>query len=146
MSHSKTTSHRWQILLGVALTAVLALGAALLANGGPRALAPTQGLAATPSGTPPDCPALGLVVAAAVTATAPGASSASVSSALSRATSAARATTSDDVRELAQNLADDLTAYRTAVTTPSATSAQRRTDIGASISGDLTALRHICGH
>ncbi|GAA1982405.1 hypothetical protein GCM10009817_24610 [Terrabacter lapilli] len=146
MSHSTTTSHRWQILLGVALTAVLALGAALLAHDGPRALAPTQGLAATPSGTPPDCPALGLVVAAAVTATTPGASSASVSSAQGRATSAARATTSDDVRELAQNLADDLAAYRATVTTPSATSAQRHTDIGASISGDLTALRHICGH
>jgi hypothetical protein len=145
MSHSTTLSRRWPILFGVALTAVLALGAALLAGGASQAVTPAQRTVTRASGPPSDCPAIGLLVAAAVTATAPGASATAVSSALSRATSAARATASDDVRELVQNLADDLTAYRTTLTTPSETSAQRHTDIGASLRSDLTALRHYCG-
>ena len=146
MSHSTTTSHRWQILFGVALTAVLALGAAFLASGASQAGAPAPSAAARAAGPPTDCPAIGLLVAAAVTATAPGAPPTVVTSALSRATSTARATASDDVRELAQNLADDLAAYRVTLTTPSETSAQRHTDIGAAIQGDLAALRHYCGH
>ncbi len=56
---------------------------------------------------------------------------------LGRAANAARATASDDVRELAQNLADDLAAYRVTLTTPSDTSAQRHTDIGAALRSDL---------
>jgi len=146
MNHSTTTSHRWQILLGVALTAVLALGAAFLASGASQAVTPAPQAATRASGPPTDCPAIGLLVAAAVTATAPGAPPTVVTSALSRAASTAKATASDDVRELAQNLADDLTAYRVTLTTPSETSAQRHTDIGATIQGDLTALRHYCGH
>ena len=145
MSHSTTVSRRWQILLGVALTAVLALGAALLASGTSQAVTPTPRAATRVSGPPSDCPAIGLLAAAAVTATAPGAPPTVVTSALSRAATAARATASDDARELAQNLADDLTAYRTTLTTPSETSAQRHTDIGAALRSDLTALRHYCG-
>ena len=145
MSHSTTTSHRRQILLGVTLTAVLALGAVFLATGASQAGPSTQRAAASPSGPPSDCPAIGLVVAAAATATAPGAPSTAVTAALGRATSAAKATASDDVRELAQNLADDLLAYRTTLTTPSDTSTQRHTDIGATLRSDVTALRHYCG-
>ncbi len=146
MSHSTTmTSHRWQILLGVTLTAVLALGAAFLASGASQAGPSTQQAVASPAAAPTDCPTIGLLVAAAVTATAPGAPTNVVTSALSRAAAAARATASDDVRELAQNLADDLVAYRTTLTTRSDTSAQRHTDIGASLRGDLTALRRYCG-
>src|SRR6478672_12756786 len=105
MNHSTTTtSHRWQILFGVALTAVLALGAALLASGASQAVTPAQRGVTRASGPPSDCPAIGLLVAAAVTATAPGAPPNVVTSALGRAASAARATASDDVRELAQNL------------------------------------------
>jgi hypothetical protein len=145
MSHSTTTSRRWQILLGVTLTAVLALGAAFLASGASQAVTPAPHGATRPLGTPPDCPAIGLLVAAAVTATSPGAPTTVVTSALGRAANAARATASDDVRELAQNLADDLAAYRVTLTTPSDTSAQRHTDIGAALRSDLTALRHLCG-
>ncbi|GAA1982418.1 hypothetical protein GCM10009817_24630 [Terrabacter lapilli] len=145
MSHSTTTSHRWQILLGVTLTAVLALGAVFLATGASQAGPSTQQAAASPSGPPSDCPAIGLLVAAAATATAPGAPSTAVTAALGRATSAAKATASDDVRELTQNLADDLLAYRTTLTTPSDTSTQRHTDIGATLRSDVTALRHYCG-
>ena len=146
MSHSTTTSRRWQILLGVALTAVLALGAAFLASGASqavtpdasrprqarRALPPTARPSAcsSPPPSPPPRPAPRPTV---------------VTSALGRAANAARATASDDVRELAQNLADDLAAYRTTLTTPSDTSAQRHTDIGAALRSDLTALRHYCG-
>lgn len=147
ISASTTTRRRHPVIAG-ALTATVALAAAFLASGASHAGAPTppSASATTPAGTPPDCPALGLLVAAAVTATTPGASTTAVNAALTRATGAAKATASGDVRELAQNLADDLAAYRITITTPSQTSAQRHTDIGATISGDLTALRHICGH
>jgi hypothetical protein len=145
MSHSTTISHRWQILLGVTLTAVLALGATFLASGASQAGPTTQQAAASPAGPPTDCPAIGLLVAAAATATAPGAPTNVVTSALSRAATAAKTTASDDARELAQNLADDLVAYRTTLTTPSDTSTQRHTDIGAALRSDLTALRHYCG-
>ena len=91
MSHSTTTSHRWQILLGVALTAVLALGAALFASGASQAVTPAPRAATRVSGPPSDCPAIGLLVAAAVTATAPGAPPNVVTSALGRAASSARA-------------------------------------------------------
>jgi hypothetical protein len=57
----------------------------------------------------------------------------------------ARSTASDDVREVAQNLADDLAAYRVAVTTASSESHRRRTDIGLMIHGDLVASRLLCG-
>ena len=145
MSSASGTTRRRHPVVGIALTAVVALGAAFLASGASQAVTPAPRAATRVSGPPSDCPAIGLLVAAAVTATAPGASATAVSSALSRATSAARATASDDVRELAQNLADDLSAYRTTLTTPSETSAQRHTDIGASLRSDLTALRHYCG-
>jgi hypothetical protein len=145
MSHSTTTSRRWQILLGVTLTALLALGAAFLTTGASQAGPSTQQAAARPAGPPTDCPAIGLLVAAAVTATAPGAPTNVVTAALSRAATTAKATASDDARELAQNLADDLLAYRVTLTTPSVTSAQRHTDIGATLRSDLTALRHYCG-
>ena len=145
MSSASGTTRRRHPVVGIALTAVVALGAVFLATGASQAGAPAQTAASTPSGPPADCPAIGLLVAAAVTATAPGAPPTVVTSALSRAASTAKATASDDVRELAQNLADDLTAYRVTLTTPSETSAQRHTDIGATIQGDLTALRHYCG-
>jgi hypothetical protein len=58
----------------------------------------------------------------------------------------ARTTASADVRESVQNLADDLAAYRTTLTAASTSSPQRHTDIGATIHGDLKALRKLCGH
>ena len=144
MSHS-TTSHRRQILLGVTLTAVLALGASFLASGAPRGLTPTRGVPATPAGRLTDCPAVGLLVAAAVTATSPGAGTGPVGAALARARGLAKGTASDDVREAVQNLADDLAAYRVTLTTTSDSTPERRADTAGGVHGDVTALRHLCG-
>jgi hypothetical protein len=141
MNPATTTSHRGRALLGVVLTAVLALGAALVARSASRDLVPAKPNTALQSMTA-DCPSIGPLVAAAVTATSPTGTTSDVTAARSRATTLARATASDDVRELVQNLADDLAAYRTTLTIPST---ERHTDISAAIHGDLTALRRLCG-
>ncbi|NUS40588.1 MAG: hypothetical protein HOP97_03040 [Terrabacter sp.] len=53
---------------------------------------------------------------------------------------------------MAQNLADDLAAYRVALTTASADpgeareAAGRRADLDVMIRGHVTAMRRLCGH
>jgi hypothetical protein len=145
MIRATTTSRRRRIRLGVVLAAALALGTAFVANASSHAVTPAQRTATTLS-APAGCPAIGTLVAGAVTATSPGATTTAVTTTRSRAADLARTTASDDVRELAQNLADDLAAYRVTLTTRSNTTAQRHIDIGAAIGADLTALRHLCGH
>ncbi|KRC92325.1 hypothetical protein ASE25_02950 [Terrabacter sp. Root85] len=152
MSASTTSTHRWQLLLGVALTIVVALGSAFVLTGATRGAAPAaQSAAAQPLGG--DCPDIGSLVAAAstttasTTATTHGASAAAVraglDTVLSRARGLARTTASDDARESVQNLADDLAAYRLSMTRPAT---DRHADIAATVRADLTALRRLCGH
>ncbi|WP_207555722.1 hypothetical protein [Intrasporangium flavum] len=131
--------------------AVLALGVAvttaLVANGATR-----DAGTASSSGPPPvssivrDCASMGTVLTAAAGVTAPGTTPDAVAGARGRAAVIARSTTSDDVRERVQNLADDLAAYRVAVAaTGAGEQAQRRADIAAMVRDDLTALRRLCG-
>jgi len=155
MSASTTSTHRWQLLLGVALTIVVALGSAFVLTGATRGAVPAvQSAASQPLGG--DCPDIGSLVAAAstttasttaTTATTHGASAAAVraglDTVLSRARGLARTTASDDARESVQNLADDLAAYRLSVTRPAT---DRHADIAATVRADLTALRRLCGH
>jgi hypothetical protein len=152
MSASTTSTHRWQLLLGVALTMVVALGSAFVLTGAARGGASAvQSAASQPLGG--DCPDIGSLVAAAstttasTTATTHGASAASVraglDTVLSRARGLARTTASDDARESVQNLADDLAAYRLSATRPAT---DRHADIAATVRADLTALRRLCGH
>jgi hypothetical protein len=152
MSASTTSTHRWQLLLGVALTMVVALGSAFVLTGAARGGASAvQSAASQPLGG--DCPDIGSLVAAAstttasTTATTHGASAAALraglDTVLSRARGLARTTASDDARESVQNLADDLAAYRLSVTRPAT---DRHADIAATVRADLTALRRLCGH
>ena len=152
MSASTTSTHRWQLLLGVALTIVVALGSAFVLTGATRGAVPAvQSAASQPLGG--DCPDIGSLVAAAstttasTTATTHGATAAAVraglDTVLSRARGLARTTASDDARESVQNLADDLAAYRLSVTRPAT---DRHADIAATVRADLTALRRLCGH
>ncbi|KRF49013.1 hypothetical protein ASH01_05025 [Terrabacter sp. Soil811] len=155
MSASTTSTHRWQLLLGVALTIVVALGSAFVLTGASRGAVPAvQSAASQPLGG--DCPDIGSLVAAAstttasttaTTATTHGASAAAVRAGLDtvlfRARGLARTTASDDARESMQNLADDLAAYRLSVTRPAT---DRHADIAATVRADLTALRRLCGH
>lgn len=152
MSASTTSTHRWQLLLGVALTIVVALGSAFVLTGATRGAVPAvQSAASQPLGG--DCPDIGSLVAAAstttasTTATTHGTSAAAVraglDTVLSRARGLARTTASDDARESVQNLADDLAAYRLSVTRPAT---DRHADIAATVRADLTALRRLCGH
>ena len=139
----RETPGRGRALTGVVIAAViaaaLALGVALAASGASRDLTAVQRTA--PQSRPVDCPSIGSLVAAAVTATSPTGRTGAVTAARSGATALARATASDDVRELVQNLADDLAAYRITLTIPSI---ERHSDISAAIHGDLTALRQLC--
>ena len=146
MSWSTTSTHRWQLLLGVALTIVFALGSAVVLTGATRAGAPTaQRVVSQPLGG--DCAVIGSLVAATSTTTASthGVSAAAVRTGLdtvvSRAKGLATTTASDDARESVQNLADDLAAYRLTVTRPSS---DRHRDIAATVRADLTALRRLC--
>ena len=147
MSPTAAPLRRRPPVAGVVLAIGVAVATAVVANGA------TSDAGTVPSrsaGPPPvsslvsDCASMGTVLAAASGATAPGASAATVGGARGRAATVARSTTSDDVRELAQNLADDLAAYRVAVSTATSDSAQRRADIGAMVRGDLAALRRLC--
>jgi hypothetical protein len=149
MSASTTSTHHWQILLGMVLTVLVALGSALVLGGelrgGPAqaqgSTARALSAAARPPGT--DCVAIGSLVAAASTATASPATRSAVAAVLTRARGLARTTASDDARELVQNLADDLAAYRVSVTHPGT---DRHTDVVAVVRADLTGLRRLCGH
>ena len=141
MSSATTTTRSRSTLIGVALTAALAVGAAVVASEGSRDVTPAQQTASSRSASG-DCPAIGTLVAAAATAGSPAA----VSTTRSQARSLATSTASDDVRELAQNLADDLAAYKVSLTTTSSQTSQRQVDIKAALHSDLAALRHVCGH
>lgn len=147
---STTTSHRWQILLGIGLTLVVALGSALAASGASRGTAATSASAAAAPAAAPDCVAIGTLVAAAKTVTdgaarhVPAATArAGVDTAWADAAKVARTTTSDDAREMAQNLADDLAAYRVGVAVGS--SPDRAADTLAAVNGHVAALKHLCG-
>ena len=148
MSASTTSTHRWQILLGVALTMAVALASALVLGGALRGgAAPVPSAAAQPIAA--DCTGIGSLVAAASTTTAsthsasPAAVRKGVDTVLARARGLARATASDDARELVQNLADDLAAFRLSVVQ---SGTDRHADIAATVRADLTALRRLCGH
>ena len=148
MSASTTSTHRWQILLGVALTIAVALASALVLGGALRGgAAPAPSAAAQPIAA--DCTGIGSLVAAASTTTAsthsasPAAVRKGVDTVLARARGLARATASDDARELVQNLADDLGAFRLSVVQ---SGTDRHADIAATVRADLTALRRLCGH
>ncbi|MBW8730840.1 MAG: hypothetical protein JF622_07575 [Terrabacter sp.] len=150
MSASTTSTHRWQILLGMVLTVLVALGSALVLGGALRGdPAQAQGSTAraqSATGQPPstDCITIGSLVAAASTATAsPAAARSAVDGVLSRARGLARTTASDDARESVQNLADDLAAYRVSVTHPGT---DRHADVVATLRADLNSLRRLCGH
>jgi len=148
MSASTTSTQRWQILLGVALTMAVALASALVLGGALRGgAAPAPSAAAQPIAA--DCTGIGSLVAAASTTTAsthsasPAAVRKGVDTVLARARGLARATASDDARELVQNLADDLAAFRLSVVQ---SGTDRHADIAATVRADLTALRRLCGH
>ncbi|WP_020142405.1 hypothetical protein [Terracoccus sp. 273MFTsu3.1] len=148
MSASTTSTHRWQLLLGVALTIVVALGSAFVLSGATRGGSPAAPSAASQSAAG-DCAVIGSLVAAATTTTAsahgvPAAAvRTGVDTVLSRARGLARTAASDDARESVQNLADDLAAYRLSVARPAT---DRHADIAAAVRADLTALRRLCGH
>lgn len=150
MSPTTTPLRRRHPVAGVAVAIGVAVATAVVANGATR----DAGTVPTRSAGPPsvstfasDCASMGTVLSAAVAASAPGAAPDVVAGARGRAAAVARSTTSDDVRELAQNLADDLAAYRVAVSSPaSSEQAGRRADIGVMVRDDLAALRRLCAH
>lgn len=141
MSPATTTTRRWRPLLGVLLGISLALGTALVASGASREVAASPSKTAVQSQTG-DCSSAIVLIAHAVAATSRAGSATAVTTARSQALTLARTTASADIRESAQNLADDLAAFRTTLTTASA---QRHNDVAATIHGDLTALRKLCG-
>lgn len=138
-----TATRRWPPLVGPVVAVVLVLGAALAASGASRGL--PAGPGTTPQSTTADCRSVATIISAAGIATSSTGNSSAVTAARGNATRLADATASDGIRELTQNLADDLAAYRTALSTVSDTSAERHTDISAAIHGDITALRMLCG-
>ncbi|WP_323099556.1 hypothetical protein [Intrasporangium sp. YIM S08009] len=148
MSPTAAALRRRHPVAGVAVAIGVALATVVVANGA------TSDAGTVPSrstGPPPvsslvsDCASMGTVLSAAVAGTAPGAGPDAASGARGRAAAVARSTTSDDVREPTQNLADDLAAYRVAVASPaSAEQAARRADIGVMVRDDLAALRRLC--
>jgi hypothetical protein len=147
MSPAAGNLRRRHPVAGIVLAIGVAVGTAVVADGATREAGTVPSRSAGPpvSSIVSDCASMGTVISGALAATAPGVPAATVGSARGRAVAVARSTTSDDVRELAQNLADDLAAYRVAVSSSSAEAAQRRADIGAMVRGDLDALRRLCG-
>ncbi len=138
--------HRWT---GVLLAVGVAVTTAVAANGATRDAGSAP---ATAAGSPPasslvaDCASMGPLLSAGAGALAPGTTAGTVTGARGRAVTLARSTTSDDVRERVQNLADDLAAYRVALAAKaSGDQAQRRADIGVMVRDDVAALRRLCG-
>jgi hypothetical protein len=144
MSPATTTGRRWRPVIGVVLGLVLALGTALVASGASREVPAATARTATQSQSG-DCSSILVIIAHAVSATSRTGNPSALTAARNQAVLLARTTASADVRESVQNLADDLAAYRTTLTVPSTQSPQRHTDIGATIHGDLKALRKLCG-
>lgn len=139
MKWRDSVGYRAPALLAILLTAVLASGAAVFTGGRSTGTGASHAIAAR--STTLDCSSVTSVVAAGVAAAAPGATSASVTTARSRAVALARTTASDDIRELVQNLADDLAAFGISVVH---SSSERRSDASAALRGDLAALRRAC--
>ncbi|MGO4599554.1 hypothetical protein [Terrabacter sp. 2RAF25] len=142
--------------LGPVVAAVIALGvaggSAVVAGGATGGTAPEPAAVASrvsSSGpSPAECTSMTGLAADAAGATSASGTAASVHAARGRAAAVARATRSDDVREAAQNLADDLAAYRVALTTMSgdpAEAAHRRADINIMIRGHVATMRRLCG-
>ena len=149
MSPTAASPRRRRPVTGVAVAIGIALTTVVVANGsaGNAGPVPTRSAGPPPvSSIVSDCASMGTVLAAAVTGTSPGAGPDAVGAARGRAAAVARSTTSDEVRERVQNLADDLAAYRVAVASPaSAEQTARRADIGVMVRDDLAALRRLCG-
>lgn len=148
------SSARLRPLLGAALALGVAAGVAVAANGATGEAA--RDAASVVSQTAPvsslpstaECTAMGTLAADAAGAAASSGAPASVHALRGRAAAAARTTSSDDVREATQNLADDLAALRVALATVAgdpAEAAHRRADIEAVIRGDVAAMRRLCG-
>lgn len=99
----------------------------------------------TRAGGPPaptSCPLVRSLVSTVNSATSSTAGPAILGALRGRSASVARSSGSDQVREQAQNLTDDLAAYRAATVVASAT---RRSDVRAMIRDDLLSLRQTCG-
>jgi hypothetical protein len=148
MNRSSATG-RPHPVVGAALALGVALGAAFVAGGATRDDAGIVSQTGPPSVRPvADCVSMDALAADVAGATSPSGGAAAVHAVRGRAAAAARATRSDDLREVAQNLADDLAAFRVALTTTSADPSvvgRRRADIDVMIRGDLAALRLLCG-
>ena len=148
MSASTTSTHRWQILLGVALTIAVALASALVLGGALRGgAAPVPSAAAQPIAA--DCTGIGSLVAAASTTTASTHSASPAAVRKGVTPSSGEPAASPERRPpttragSVQNLADDLGAFRLSVVQ---SGTDRHADIAATVRADLTALRRLCGH
>lgn len=104
-------------------------------SGGPSTTA-----AAAPA--PTSCPLVRSLVTTVNSATSSAASPAALGALRGRSASVARSSGSDEVREQAQNLTDDLAAYRAATVVSSTT---RRGDVRLMIRAHLASLRQLCG-
>lgn len=139
--------------LAPVVAAVIALGAAggaaVVAGGasGDPAGIVSQAAARPSAPSVGDCASMSAVATDVAGATSASGSAAGVHAARGKAAAVAKVTVSDDVREVAQNLADDLAALQVALTTSGDTgqASSRRADIRVMIRDDLAALRHLCG-
>lgn len=117
-----------------------------LAGGAPNArtnsVGPSTTATAVAAPAPTACPLVRSLVTTVSSATSSAASPAALGVLRGRSASVARSSGSDEVREQAQNLTDDLAAYRAATVIASTT---RRSDVRAMIRDDLTSLRRTCG-
>ncbi len=122
---------------GLATPSALA-GGALNARSTP--VAPSTTASAAPA--PTSCPLVRSLVSTVDSATNSAVGPTALGALRGRSSALARSRVSDDVREKAQNLTDDLAAYRAAVVVSSTT---RRGDVRTMIRDDLTSLRQTCG-
>ena len=137
-------------VVGAALALGVALGTVFVAGGATRGAAGVAPQAGPPQVVRPvaDCVSMSAVATDVAGATSSSGTAAAVHAVRGRSAAVARATGSDDVREVAQNLADDLAAYRVALTMRTADPSEagrRRADIDVMIRGDLAALHRLCG-
>jgi hypothetical protein len=147
MSPTTSTVRRRRTLTGIMLAAGLALGTAVVASGASRHAGPVPSPVSSSAGTSvaAGCAAIGPAMATATVVASAGGTVGAVDTTRQQAASVATGTASDDLREAAQNLADDLAAYRVALSQSPQGPSTRRTDIAAAVHGDLAALRRICG-